>query len=194
MKRLMLWVLMSAVAGVAFAGEAVIASGPARRGVPEVGTPRLYFQLPTGQRTRPCEHCARLNDLRFAATSVRRRLVHSPLLCQPHRCRGHDDGDVQGWERQPPSVPLIGVGAVSSQTITLNPNGAVLFEAPNSGGLQQGWGGSDTSNRLHWVRYFSPICFGTPGIRGGWRLSALRGNRRPTSSGTTPDSTRPWRS
>jgi hypothetical protein len=39
------------------------------------------------------------------------------------------------------SVPILGSGAVSTQTIQLPPNGSIVLEAPNSGNLQQGWVG-----------------------------------------------------
>lgn len=37
------------------------------------------------------------------------------------------------------SVPLIGVGPVSEQTLSIAPRATALLEAPNSGTLQQGW-------------------------------------------------------
>ena len=37
------------------------------------------------------------------------------------------------------SVPLVGVGPVSSQVITLAPKATTVMEAPNTGDLQQGW-------------------------------------------------------
>lgn len=37
------------------------------------------------------------------------------------------------------SVPLMGVGPVSDHTVTIAPRATALLEAPNSGGLQQGW-------------------------------------------------------
>lgn len=37
------------------------------------------------------------------------------------------------------NVPLAGIGPVSSHVITLNPKSTAILEAPNSGGLQQGW-------------------------------------------------------
>lgn len=37
------------------------------------------------------------------------------------------------------SVPLAGLGAVSTQTLTVNPKATVILEAPNAGPLQQGW-------------------------------------------------------
>ncbi len=37
------------------------------------------------------------------------------------------------------SVPLLGVGPVSSQVITLAPKATAVLEAPNTGDLQQGW-------------------------------------------------------
>jgi len=37
------------------------------------------------------------------------------------------------------SVPLVGVGPVSNQVATIPAKGTVIMEAPNSGGLQQGW-------------------------------------------------------
>jgi len=37
------------------------------------------------------------------------------------------------------SVPLVGIGPVTTHTLTLNPNATAILEAPNSGVLQQGW-------------------------------------------------------
>gem|GEM_PF-1541934 len=39
----------------------------------------------------------------------------------------------------PLSVPLTGIGSVSSQTVSLNPGSTVFLEAPNEGALSQGW-------------------------------------------------------
>ncbi len=39
----------------------------------------------------------------------------------------------------PLSVPLTGIGPVSSRTVVLNPGSTAILEAPNTGGLQQGW-------------------------------------------------------
>ncbi len=37
------------------------------------------------------------------------------------------------------SVPLVGVGPVSTHTVSIAPRATVILEAPNSGALQQGW-------------------------------------------------------
>ncbi|MGJ5817451.1 hypothetical protein [Paludibaculum fermentans] len=37
------------------------------------------------------------------------------------------------------TVPLVGLGPVASQSVTLNANGTTVLEAPNTGGLLQGW-------------------------------------------------------
>ena len=39
----------------------------------------------------------------------------------------------------PLSVPLAGIGSVSSRSISLNPGATVILEAPNTGDLVQGW-------------------------------------------------------
>jgi hypothetical protein len=45
-----------------------------------------------------------------------------------------------GDDGSPLEVPLNGIGPVSVQTVNLNSRSTVIFEAPNSGNLVQGWG------------------------------------------------------
>ena len=44
-----------------------------------------------------------------------------------------------GENGSPLSVPLIGIGSVSSRSISLNPGATAILEAPNAGPLVQGW-------------------------------------------------------
>ena len=139
MKRLMLWVLMSAMAGAAFAGEAALASGPARRGAPEVAplasifSSRLASALALAS-TVPGSTSYALPQLAFGGG-----WYTALYFANPTGAAGTVTVTFKDGNGNPLSVPLIGMTPASSQTFPLNPNGAVLLEAPNSGGLQQGW-------------------------------------------------------